>query len=148
MVLLFKVLLRCFNLDDWFSCQEDNIVLTITPDISKSKSLIFTARKRVEFANSSSIGLYGNFIFEVYYSSIVELAHALILKRGFSCSNHLCLGFFFRDILGDVFLFDLFDFCRQKRNSLVYYGSMVSSDQANSLCSKAASLFSKLDSLV
>jgi hypothetical protein len=63
------------------------------------------------------------FIFEAYYSSAVEALHALVLLRGFKVENHVCLGFYLRDVLKREDLFRVFDACRRDRNSLVYYGS-------------------------
>jgi hypothetical protein len=51
--------------------------------------------------------------------------HAQMHLKGYSVNNHVCLGYYIRDILKNDWLFRSFDDCRLKRNSLVYYGKMM-----------------------
>jgi len=44
--------------------------------------------------------------------------------------NHLCLGFYLRDVLNREDLFQIFDDLRYKRNSLTYYGSRMDFETA------------------
>lgn len=107
----------------WQDCIKNNTSYQITSDLAKAKSLVETAKARLKFLNSSQLKEENaNFIFEGKYSSLIELIHALVLKKGYKITNHLCLGFYLRDVLNKKELFRSFDDCRYKRNSLIYYG--------------------------
>ncbi|MEA3329155.1 MAG: hypothetical protein U9Q06_00235 [Nanoarchaeota archaeon] len=66
-----------------------------------------------------------SYIFEDYYTSILELIQALCFMGGFNVNNHICLGFYLRDVLNKKELFQKFDDLRYKRNSLVYHGQLM-----------------------
>ncbi len=53
------------------------------------------------------------------------MLHALVLIKGYKVNNHICLGYFIRDVLKNRALFRKFDDCRYKRNSLLYYGKQM-----------------------
>jgi len=63
-----------------------------------------------------------SYIFEGFYTSAIEILHALIINYGYKVSNHICLGYYLRDKLKRNDLFNIFDDLRYKRNSIVYYG--------------------------
>ena len=111
---------------DWWDCLSANSSTEVSTDPFKIKSLIDTAQGRVEFIEKiKPTPENANYIFESYYSSLIELMHALVLKRNYKVSNHICLGYFLRDVLKNDALFRIFDDCRYKRNSLVYYGKRM-----------------------
>ncbi len=107
----------------WLECLENYASLKITPDKAKAKSLIDTAKGRNLFLDEHDrTEDNANYLFEGYYSSVLELLHALVLSKGYKVENHICLGYYLRDVLRREDLFRLFDDCRIKRNFLVYYG--------------------------
>ena len=111
---------------DFKDCIESFSASKVSVDIFKINSLIETAKARTLFLGTIEIKENNvNFIFEGYYSSLLEVLHAIILKNGYKISNHICLGFFLRDILKREDLYILFEDCRYKRNSLVYYGKIM-----------------------
>ena len=69
-------------------------------------------------------------MFEDYYSSLLEILQAIAFKSGFNILNHVCAGFFLRDVLKKEDLFILFDDLRYKRNSLTYYGRRMDFETA------------------
>ena len=108
---------------NWKNCLETNSSRIITPDKRKVKSLIDTTKGRNEFLDQNNINENNaNYIFEGYYSSLLELLHALLLKNGYKVLNHICIGYYIRDFLSKQDLFRQFDDCRFKRNTLIYYG--------------------------
>ncbi len=108
---------------DWKDCLESNSAIKITEDREKAESLTKIAEGRINFLEKIKITNENvNYIFEGYYTSILELLQALVLKEGYKVRNHICLGFFLRDILKEEELFRMFNDLRFKRNSLVYYG--------------------------
>jgi len=134
---------------DWEECLETSSSLKITPNPAKANSLIDTARGRTEYLKESIIKENNaNYIFEGYYSSVLELLHTLVLLKGFKVSNHICLGYYLRDILKKEDLFRLFDDCRFKRNSLIYYGRKMGFDTAKTAIDKCKKLIEELNSLL
>ena len=131
----------------WEECIESSASLKVSPNKLKVKSLIDTATGRVEFIVETKIKeSNANYIFESYYSSVLELLHALVLLYGYKVSNHLCLGYYLRDILKNQNLFRLFDDCRFKRNSLVYYGRKMDFETAKQSIENSKKLIAKLNS--
>ena len=128
MAAICMVLLRCLTVKEasWSDCLENKHIFLISQDISKARSLIDTAEGLLLYLKESEIRRSNaNYIFEGYYSSFIELLHALLLIMGYKVSNHLCLGYYIRDVLGVNSFFRGFDDCRKKRKALFYYGKRM-----------------------
>ena len=136
------------KLASWKECIESNNSIKITPDKQKAKSLIKTAKDRINYANKEISENNANFIFEDYYSSALELIHAIVLIKGYNVKNHICLGFYIKDILKGEKLFLIFDDCRYKRNSLIYYGSKMDFKTATQTIIKCKILIKELKSII
>ena len=129
----------------WEDCINENSSIKITYDKAKAKFLIETAEGRIKFVSNNKIDeTNANYIFECYYTSILELIQAIVSIHGFKVSNHLCLGFFLRDVLKKEDLFSTFDDCRFKRNSLVYYGNKMNFETSKQAIKKSQELFNEL----
>jgi len=69
----------------WKDCIESNSSISVSKDKAKAKSLIDTASGRNQFLSRNKIDENNaNYIFEGYYSSLVELMHALVLLNGYN----------------------------------------------------------------
>ena len=132
----------------WGECLNCSSAIKITPDKEKAASLIETAEERIKFSLRELNEKNANYVFEDYYSSILEMLHALILLKGYKVSNHICLGYYLRDVLKNDELFRLFDDCRYKRNSLVYYGKRMDFDTAKDAIEKAKKLIKELNIII
>lgn len=133
----------------WDDCLQTNSSLKVSLDKSKANSLIDTAIGRNNFLDSIKLTEdNSNYIFEGYYSSASELIHALLFLNGFKVTNHICLGYYLRDVLQMNDLFRLFDDCRFKRNSLVYYGKRMDFETAREAINKAKRLMSELNKTI
>lgn len=132
----------------WSDCLYSNSSIKITPDKEKAISLIETAKERVESSNKDIKDKNANYIFEDYYSSILEILHSIILIDGYKVNNHICLGYYIKDIMKREDLFRIFDDCRFKRNSLVYYGKRMDFETAKDAIEKAKKLFRKLNKII
>lgn len=133
----------------WEECLESSASLKVTPNKAKVTSLIDTATGRVQFLAETNIKeSNANYIFESYYSSVLELMHALVLLHGYKVGNHICLGYYLRDILQKQDIFKLFDDCRFKRNSLVYYGRKMDFETAKLGIEKSKQLIAELNNLL
>src|SRR3989338_2746179 len=128
---------------NWADCLASTSAKTITPDLKRAESLIETAKARISLikeVNEKNC----NFVFEDYYTSLLELLQAITFKKGFNILNHLCLGYYLRDVLnrGDLYL--LFDDLRYKRNSLTYYGKRMDFETAKQAIEKCEKLMNEL----
>ena len=131
--------------DSWNDCLENNSAIKRSPDIAKAKSLLETAKGRVEFTLKKELDENNaNYIFEDYYSSIIEVIHALANLQGYNISNHICLGYYIKDVLKREELFRIFDDCRFKRNSLTYYGKRMDFETAKYSIERSKVLFNEL----
>ena len=132
----------------WDECLNCSSAIKITPDKEKSKSLIETAEDRIKYSIAELTEKNANYVFEDYYSSILELLHALVLLEGYKINNHICLGFYLRDALKKEEMFRLFDDCRFKRNSLVYYCKRMDFETAKYSIEKAKKLLKELKKII
>ena len=133
----------------WDECCFNSHAITISADGQKAKSLVETAKARVDFIKKSVIdGANARFVFEAYYTSAVEMLHALTILEGFKVENHICLGFYIRDILKNEELFLAFDRCRFNRNSVVYYGKAIDKETAILSIAKAKKVMQETGKLI
>lgn len=111
---------------DWKDCINSNSAKLKSKDILKSKSLIETAKGRINYANQNPKRIENrSYIFENYYTSLIEILHAKTIEKGFKITNHICLGYFLRDKLNKPKEFRIFTDLRIKRNLLIYYGKKL-----------------------
>ena len=120
---------------NWNDCLINKSAKTITPDIKRAESLIETAKERIVLINEIN-EKNCNFVFEDYYTSLLELLQAMTFKKGYNILNHVCLGFYLRDVLKREDLYLLFEDLRFKRNSLTYYGSRMDYETAKQAINK------------
>jgi len=65
---------------NWNDCLMSRSAKTITPDIKRAESLIETAKERIKLVKEVD-EKNCNFIFEDYYTSLVELLQAITFKK-------------------------------------------------------------------
>ena len=131
----------------WDDCLFNKSAKRVTPDIKRAKSLIETAEERISLVkeiNEKSC----NFVFEDYYTSILEFLQAKAFIDGYNTLNHICLGFYLRDVLKREDLFNIFDDLRYKRNSLTYYGSRMDFETAKQSIEKCKKLIGELKKIL
>jgi len=132
----------------WKDCIEKNSSVRTYKDISRGKSLIETSLHRIKYINKDLNKNTANYIFEHYYTSILEILEAIVLFEGYKVLNHICLGLFLKDILKRENLFRTFDELRYKRNSLVYHGKRMTFEEAKSAIIKSQELTKELETLI
>jgi len=128
---------------NWDDCLISKSAKTITPDIKRAESLIETSKERINLigeVNEKNC----NFIFEDYYTSLLELLQATAFKKGLNILNHICLGYYLREILKREDLYILFDDLRYKRNSLTYYGNRMDYETAKQAIEKCKKIIKEL----
>lgn len=132
---------------NWNDCLKNNSAKKISEDVKRAKSLIQTSKDRVDLIKDIN-NKNCNFVFEDYYTSLMELLQAITFIRGFNILNHICLGFFLRDVLERVDLFEIFDDLRYKRNSLTYYGNKMEFEIAKDAINKCKKIISELNKII
>ncbi len=128
----------------WDDCLENNSVVKVSPNKERAKSLRETAEERLKLIKE----IYEkncNFVFEDYYTSLLEMLQAMTIIEGYNISNHLCLGFYLKDVLGRDDLYLLFDDVRYKRNSLTYYGKRMDFETAKKAIEKCKKLIGAIN---
>ncbi len=128
----------------WKECIEYNSAKKVSPNLERADSLREIAEERIsiiEEINQRNC----NFVFEDYYTSLLELLQALIIQRGYKILNHVCLAYFLRDILKEDRLYNIFDDLRYKRNSLTYYGNKMDFETAKATIKNCKNLMKELD---
>ncbi len=134
---------------NWKDCLEDKFARKRSPDKFRAKSLVETAKGRLKYASEKEITPENiSYVFENYYSSLIEFLHSLVLLKGYSIENHLCLGYFLRDILKKNKLYRIFNDCRIKRNLLLYYGKKLEFSLAKKTISKIKFLLREIENLI
>jgi uncharacterized protein (UPF0332 family) len=131
----------------WKECFETNSAREVSPNLERSVSLIKIAEKRLKVIleiNEENC----NFVFEDYYTSILELLQALVIKNGFNVLNHICIGYYLRDVVERKDLYAVFNDLRYKRNSLTYYGNQMEFSIAKESINDAKFLINELSLLI
>ena len=128
---------------NWKDCLINGNAILVTPNMKRAESLIETAKERINLVNEIN-ERNCNFIFEDYYTSLLEILQALVFKKGFNILNHICLGYYLRDILKREDLYILFDSMRYKRNSLTYYGNRMDFETAKQAIDKCKKIIKEL----
>jgi len=132
---------------NWEDCLFNNSAKSVSPDLKRADSLIETAEERISLIKETN-EKNCNFVFEDYYTSIIELLQAISFSKGFNVLNHICLGFYLRDTLKREDLFNIFDDLRYKRNSLTYYGNRMDFETAKQAIINCKKLIKELKELI
>ncbi len=127
----------------WNDCVEAHSVKKMSPDIERADSLIKTSEERISVIDRIH-EKNCNFVFEDYYTSMLELLQALVIKKGYSVLNHLCLGYYLRDVLKKEDVFRIFDDVKYKRNALTYYGNRMDFETAKASIEQCKELINKI----
>ena len=128
----------------WDECINNNSARITTPDIKRAESLIETAKERIDLITKIN-EKNCNFVFEDYYTSLLEILQALAFKKGFNILNHICIGYFLKDFLKKEYLYNLFDDIRYKRNSLTYYGKRMEFEVAKQAVENCKKIIGELE---
>jgi hypothetical protein len=128
---------------NWDDCLFNSSAKSQSPDLKRAESLIETAEERISLIKKTN-KKNCNFVFEDYYSSLLELLQAKCFFDGFNILNHICIGFYLRDILKRNDLFIIFDDLRYKRNSLTYYGNRMDFETAKQTIEKCKKLIKEI----
>lgn len=130
----------------WDDCTSNYSARKITPDPKRAKSLIETAHARTKLISNIDEENC-NFVFEDYYTSLLEILQAIMFNKGLNVQNHICIGYYLRDIMKRDDWFRTFDDLRYKRNSLTYYGSRMEYAIAKQTIERCKELIKEISSV-
>ncbi len=108
--------------------------------------MIETAKERISLIKGIN-KKNSNFVFEDYYTSILEILESIAFSKGYNVLNYICLGFYLKEILKREDLFIIFDDLRFKRNSLTYYGKRMDFETAKEAVEKCKKLIKELEQI-
>jgi uncharacterized protein (UPF0332 family) len=132
------------NEKTFFDCIDRGFARKQTPDKARANSLILTAKERIGLIKEIN-EKNSNFVFEDYYTSLMEILQALCFSKGLNILNHICLGYFLRDELKRDDLYIIFEDLRYKRNSLTYYGNKMDFETSKEAIEKSRRLIRALE---
>lgn len=127
----------------WRDCIENSSAVKSSIDNARAESLIETAEERIKLIKKIN-KKNCNFVFEDYYTSLLEFLQALVIKKGYKVLNHICLGYYLRDVLEREDLFRMFDNLRYKRNALTYYGKKMDFEICGNAIKKSENLIKEI----
>lgn len=132
---------------NWEDCMSKASAKSVSINPERAKSLIETANERISLVKDIN-EKNCNFVFEDYYTSLLEILQALTFLKGYNVLNHICLGFYLRDVIKREDLFWIFDDLRYKRNSLTYYGSKMDYSTAKQSIEKCKRIINEINGML
>ena len=115
---------------DWNECIKKRIAKSVKEDLNLIKSAKEIASIKIQSADSLLDGFYIGKV-TLLYDALREYLECLAIKNGYKIYNHECYTAFLREILGLSKEADIFDRLRKTRNSINYYGKMLTKEEAD-----------------
>lgn len=81
---------------NWKECLLSGAARNVSPDFGRAKSLRETSDERIALISEIN-EKNANFVFEDYYTSLLELLQAMTFLKGYNVLNHFCLGFYLKE---------------------------------------------------
>ncbi|MCK5283874.1 MAG: hypothetical protein KAK00_10835 [Nanoarchaeota archaeon] len=127
---------------DWKDC----IKTRTAKEVGKDKNMMISARKvaalKIESADVLPDHLYIGKI-SLLYDALREYLECIALEKGYKIYNHECYTSFIKEILDLSHEGDIFDELRKTRNSINYYGKLVSLEESQYIIKKLDLLIQK-----
>jgi len=113
----------------WKECVDGTIVTQGSPDEERSKQMLMMANLRLKFWDDDVAEEFIVLKVEAYYNIIQELIFAHLYKRGYNCTNHLCLIAYLKEKIKNFdFETQKIDELRKVRNEINYRGLTIRKD--------------------
>lgn len=109
---------------NWEECLQNNHIRETLPDANRAQSMQKMALFRLKFWKKQSTSPLK---VEAYYEIIRELGFAHMYKKGYNCSNHICLIPYLEKYL-DAYETQKVNELRQVRNEINYRGFSIPDD--------------------
>ncbi len=113
----------------WEECIKSGIITKTSPDKEKSSELLALAEKRIKFWSQKTAEEFIVLKVEAYYDIIKELIFAHLYRKGYNCTNHLCLIAYLEENFEDFdFEIQKIDELRRVRNEINYRVLIIRKD--------------------
>lgn len=114
---------------NWKECMSQGIITEAIPDQERSKQMHQMANLRSKFWNNKVSDEFIVLKVEAYYDIIRELIFAHLYRKGYNCTNHLCLIAYLKEKMPDFdFEIQKIDELRRVRNEINYRGLTIKKD--------------------
>lgn len=115
----------------WGECLRKEVARKATKDRELANSLLKMSERRLSFIGKLAIdNLNAPIILAELYESLREVCEAIIAIKGYKVYSHECITSFLKEVLHEDLLSDGFDRYRRIRNSINYYGAVVTKGEA------------------
>lgn len=134
MALFYTVLsklteVKMANEMSWKECVDERIITKTVSDEERSKQMFQMADLRLKFWDQKIADEFAVLKVEAYYDIIQELIFAHLYKKGYNCTNHLCLIAYLKEKVKDFdFEIQKIDELRRVRNGINYRGIKIQKD--------------------
>ncbi|MBU2589175.1 MAG: hypothetical protein KKB39_00255 [Nanoarchaeota archaeon] len=132
---------------DWKGCIKKNLVKEIKVDENLIKSLISSAKVKID-AEESIEGKFSEPKISLIYDALRMFLEALALKNKYKIYNHECYVFFLKEILKKSDFAYQFDKARKIRNAINYYGKRISEKESRQIIKEIKLLIKELQNLL
>ncbi|MFA5888394.1 MAG: hypothetical protein WC852_06820 [Candidatus Nanoarchaeia archaeon] len=117
------------NALNWNECIRQGIAKHTEPDKERATHITCMAMLRFEFWDRKIDPKFSALKVEAYYEVIKELMFAMLYRKGFDCSNHVCLISYLAEHTADFdYETNKIDELRRVRHDIAYRGFNVSSN--------------------
>jgi len=126
---------------DFEECLKKRIAKEVGEDIELINSLLKTSKNKLDSEGKLELDeITSGSKISLLYDPLRELLKALALKNGFKIYNHECYTYFLKEVINESVKAEEFDDLRKIRNSINYYGTAVSLDEAKELIERIKKL--------
>lgn len=113
----------------WKECVDERIITKTVPDEERANQMLQMANLRLKFWDKKISDEFVVLKVEAYYDIIKELIFAHLYKKGYNCTNHLCLIAYLEEKMKDFdFEIQKIDELRRVRNDINYRGLTIQKD--------------------
>ena len=115
----------------WEDCIRKDVARKSTKDKELAESLLRMSERRIIFIEKVVIDdSNAPIILADGYESLREVCEAVLAIKGYKVYSHECITSFLKEILNEDLLADGFDRYRRIRNSINYYGAVITKEEA------------------
>lgn len=132
---------------DWKSCIKKNLTKEIKIDENLIKSLIISAKIKID-AEESMNNKFSEPKISLIYDALRMYLEALALKNKFKIYNHECYVAFLKEILKKSDFALQFDKARKIRNAINYYGKRINEKESKQIIKEIKELIKEIKILL
>jgi len=114
----------------WEECVRKEAARRAIVDKELASALLKMSQRRISFISTVKLNdLNAPIILSESYEALREVCEALLAVKGYKVYSHECITAFLKEILKDDLIAAGFDRYRKIRNSINYYGNVVTKEE-------------------